>query len=449
MRQTLIVIVWACGLAANSIAQVSSGGSEAYWPQWRGPVATGVAPRGDPPTEWSETKNVRWKVAIPGRGHATPIVWGERVYIQTAVPTDRLAESQPAEQTPASSPAASGLTTAEPVRIHKYMLLALDRRTGQTIWEQTLCEAAPHEPGRTEASQASNSPVTDGECIIAYFGSRGVYCLDMDGKPVWKKDLGQMKTRRGFGEGSSPTLYRDTVIITWDNEGPSFIVALDKKTGAERWRTDREEPTSWATPLVLTTDGKAQVLTSATKRIRSYDFQTGKLLWECTGLTENVIPTPVSANGLVYCTSGFRGSALLAIRYADAQGDITGSPAIAWTHDGKGTPYVPSPLLLGNELYFLQENRAVLSCLDAKSGQAHYAKERLEGLGDVFSSLVGASGRVYVVGRDGKMVVIQAGAEFKILAVNSLDDSFSASPAIVGKEIYLRGYEHLYCIAAD
>ena len=449
MRQTLIVIGWACGLAANSIAQVSSAGAEAYWPQWRGPVATGVAPHGDPPTEWSETKNVRWKVAIPGRGHATPIVWGESVYSQTAVPTDRLAESQPTEPAPASSPAASGPAATEPARIHKYMLLALDRRTGKTVWEQTLCEAAPSEASRSEASQASNSPVTDGECIIAYFGSRGVYCLDMDGKLVWKKDLGQMKTRRGFGEGSSPALYRDAVIITWDNEGPSFIVALDKKTGAERWRMAREEPTSWATPLVVTTDGKAQVITSATKRIRSYDFQTGKLLWECTGLTENAIPTPVSANGLVYCTSGFRGSALLAIRYADAQGDITGTPAIAWTYDGKGTPYVPSPLLLGHELYFLQENRAVLSCLDAKSGRAHYALERLEGLGDVFSSPVGASGRVYVVARDGKMAVVQAGAEFKILATNSLDDSFSASPAIVGREIYLRGYEHLYCIAAD
>ena len=181
------------------------------------------------------------------------------------------------------------------------------------------------------------------------------------------------------------------------------------------------------------------MITSATKRIRSYDFQTGKLLWECTGLTENAIPTPVSANGLVYCTSGFRGSALLAIRYADAQGDITGTPAIAWTYDGKGTPYVPSPLLLGNELYFLQENRAAPSCVDAKSGRAHYALERLEGLGDVFSSPVGASERVYVVARDGKMAVIQAGPEFKILATNSLDDSFSASPAIVGQEIYLAG----------
>ena len=449
MRQRLIAIVWACGLAASSSAQVSSSGAEAYWPQWRGPLATGVAPHGDPPTQWSESKNVRWKVVIPGRGHATPIVWGERVYIQTAVPTDRLAESQSAEKAPAESRATSGPAESEPVRIHKFMLLALDRRTGKTVWEQTLCEAAPHEFGRTESSQASNSPVTDGTCIIAYFGSRGVYCVDMDGTLVWKKDLGQMKTRRGFGEGSSPALYQDAVIITWDNEGPSFIVALDKKTGAERWRVDREEPTSWATPLVLATEGKAQVITSATKRIRSYDFQTGKLLWECSGMTENVIPTPVSDDGLVYCMSGFRGSALLAIRYADAQGDITGSPAIAWTYDGKGTPYVPSPVLLGHELYFLQESRAVLSCLDAKSGRAHYAKERLEGLGDVFSSLAGASGRVYVVARDGKAAVVQAGPEFKVLAVNSLDDSFSASPAIAGNELYLRGYEHLYCIAAD
>lgn len=448
MKQMLIAVVSVSVLGTSAFAQAPAGGRDAYWPQWRGPLATGVAPRGDPPTEWSETKNVRWKVAIPGRGHATPIVWGERVYIQTAVPTDRVAETQPAEQTPADPHASSG-KVAEPVRIHKYVLLALDRRTGKTVWEQTLCEATPHERGHTDSSQASNSPVTDGQHIIAYFGSHGVYCLDMDGKLVWKKELGQMKTRRGFGEGSSPALHRDTVIITWDSEDHSFIVALDKKTGAERWRVDRDEPTSWATPLVLTADGKTQVITSATKRIRSYDFQTGKLLWECSGMTENVIPTPVSANGLVYCMSGFRGSALLAIRYADAEGDITGSPAIAWSYDGKGTPYVPSPLLYGDDLYFLQENRAVLSCLDAKTGQPHYAKERLEGLRDVFCSPVGANGRVYIVGRDGKMAVIQAGPEFKVLAVNALDDSFTASPAIVDKEIYVRGYEHLYCIAAE
>lgn len=434
-------------LVMNAVAQVASDDVQRCWPRWRGPLANGVAPHGDPPTEWSESKNVRWKVAVPGRGHATPIVWGDRVYIQTAVPTERLGESQPAAARPADSRASSG--PAGPERIYKYMVLALDRRTGRTVWEQTLCEAVPHERGHTDASQASNSPVTDGLCIIAYFGSRGVYCLDMDGKLIWKKELGQMKTRRGFGEGSSPALFGDTVVITWDNESQSFIVALDKRTGAERWRVERDEPTSWATPLVLPSDGKVQVITSATKRIRGYELQTGKLLWECAGMTENVIPTPVSADGLVYCMSGFRGSALLAIRYGDADGDIAGSRAIAWTYDGKGTPYVPSPLLLGDELYFLQENRAMLSCLDAKTGQAHYAKERLEGLKDVFCSLVGVKGRLYVVGRDGKAAVIQTGPKFKVLATNSLDDSFTASPAIVDKEMFLRGYEHLYCIAAD
>jgi len=327
--------------------------------------------------------------------------------------------------------------------------MALARRTGRTVWVTTLCEAVPHERNHDDASPVSNSPVTDGEIIIAYFGSRGVYGVDMDGKVLWQKELGEMQTRRAFGEGSSPALYQDTVVITWDHEGQSFIVALERKTGRELWRQERDEPTSWATPLVVVADGKPQVVASATNRVRSYALASGKLLWECGGMTGNVIPTPVANGELVYCISGYRGSALLAIRYGKAMGDIAETPAIAFSYEGKGTPYVPSPLLYGDELYFLQENRAVLSCVDAQTGKAYYARERLEGIKDAYASLVAAADRVYVVGRAGNTAVLQRGHELKVLATNSLDESFSASPAIVGKEMYLRGQRHLYCIAAD
>ena len=257
-----------------------------------------------------------------------------------------------------------------------------------------------------------------------------------------------MRIRMGFGEGSSPALHGDTVVINWDHEGQSFIVAFDKRTGKERWRVERDEPTTWATPLVVSPQGKPQVVTSATNQIRSYDLLTGKEVWTCGGMTRNVVPSPLADDELIYFGSGFRGNALLAVRYGDARGNVADTAAVAWEYPGKGTPYVPSLLLCDNALYFLAGNKAVLSCVNAKTGEAHYARQRLEGLEDVFASPVGAPGRVYVADRAGKIAVIQPGPQFKLLAVNTLDDGCSASPALVGKEVYLRGHEYLYCIAA-
>ena len=446
MTKTAAVLIGICLSVVLVPSACAFGDGEEYWPRWRGPEATGVAPSGKPPMEWDESKNIRWKVEIPGRGHASPIVWGERVYIQTAIKTDRKAASQPAieEERGGGQRRRGGAT---PTQICEFVMLALDRHTGETVWMRTLCEELPHEGGHEDASQASNSPVTDGTYIFAYFGSRGLYCLDMQGEVIWSKRFGRMETRNGFGEGSSPALHGDTVVVNWDHEGQSFIVALDRRTGQERWRADRDERTSWATPLIVEHDGKAQVVVSATNRIRSYALTTGELLWECGGMTGNVVPTPVCGDGLLLATSGFRGSALLAIRYAGAKGDITDTAAVAWTYDGKGTPYVPSPLLYGDALYFLDTNREMLSRVDARSGQAHYDKQRLEGLRGVYASPVGADGRVYVVGRNGTTAVIAHGPEYKLLATNTLDDSFTASPAIVGRELYLRGDKRLYCIA--
>lgn len=455
MREVLITVACFGVLVHGVRAQDASSIYEVNWPQWRGPVGTGVAPHGDPPVEWSESSNIRWKVEIPGSGHATPIVWGDRVYVQTAIQTDRKVASADSDEEP-ESPRERGdrrgrdwMGSVTPTHIHEFVILALDRRTGETVWQRTLCEELPHEGGHRDASQASNSPATDGQHLIAYFGSRGLYCLDMQGQILWQQRFGQMQTRRGFGEGSSPALHGDTVVVNWDHEGQSFVVAFDKQTGSQRWRVDRDERSSWATPLVVVADGKPQVVVSAANRIRSYDLGTGDLLWQCGGMTGNVVPTPVHARGLVYCASGFRGSAMLAIRYGDAKAEITDSPAVAWVYEGTGAPYVPSPLLYDDTLYFLQESRQVLSCVDAASGRPHYARQRLEGLEGVYSSPVGASGRVYVVGRNGRTAVIGQGPEFKLLATNSLDDSFTASPAVAGGELFLRGHKHVYCIAID
>lgn len=452
MKTATVFLCMAC-VAVIACVSAPSPDVEKYWPQWRGPEASGVAPHGKPPLEWSETRNIRWKVEIPGKGNATPIVWGDRVYVQTAVKTDQPADT--AASADGSSPERHGrrgrswMGTVQPTHIYEFSIHALDRRTGKTVWQKTLCKELPHEGGHRDASQASNSPVTDGRHIFAYFGSRGFYCLDMRGKVIWEKHFGKMHTRMGFGEGSSPALYGDTVVVNWDHEGQSFIVALDKKTGRQRWKVDRDEHTSWATPLIVVADGRPQVVTSATHRIRSYDLNTGELIWQCAGMTPNVVPSPVCGDGLVYALSGFRGHALQAIRYGDARGDITDSSSVAWKYDGKGTPYVPSPLLYGDALYFLDNNRAILSCVDAKSGTPHYTRQRLDGVQGVYASPVGADGRVYIVGLNGAAAVVKRGPAFQLLATNVLEDGFSASPAIVDGEIYLRGEKFLYCIAAD
>lgn len=269
----------------------------------------------------------------------------------------------------------------------------------------------------------------------------------MQGNLVWEKDLGDMKTRRSFGEGSSPALYGNSIVVNWDHEGQSFIVVFDKKTGEELWKVDRDEPTSWATPVVVEHGGKTQVIVSATNRIRSYDLATSDVIWECGGMTTNTIPTPIVADGMAYFTSGFRGNALLAIRLDMAKGDITDSSAIVWSHD-KNTPYTPSPLLYGDTLYFLQNNKGLVSCFNATTGQMHYTRQRLEGISNTFVSPVGASERVYFTGRNGTTLVVRRASKFEVLATNSLDDKFTASPAIVDKEIYMRGHKYLYCISS-
>jgi len=414
--------------------------AEKYWPQWRGPSATGVAPKANPPLEWSEKKNIRWKAEIPGKGSSSPIVWGDRVFVTTAIETDKtVAPSEPAS-------GGSRRRGIAPTSVHQFVLLALSRRDGKVIWQRTAVEALPHEGTHQDGTWASNSPVTDGEHVIAFYGSRGIFCYDMNGKLIWQKDLGDMTTRNSFGEGSSPALHGNTLVANWDHEGQSFIVALDKRTGKELWKVDRDEPTTWSTPLVVAHEGKPQVIVNATNRVRSYDLANGKLIWESAGTTLNAIPSPVAADEMVYVTGGFRGSALFAIRFAGAQGDLSNSAAVVWKYD-QDTPYVPSPLLYDGKLYFLKVNSGILSCFNAKTGEPYYSRQRLESIANIYASPVGAAGRVYLVGRDGATLVIKNSESFEVLATNKLDDGIDASPALVDNEVYLRGRKFLYCIA--
>jgi len=419
----------------------SAEGPEHYWPQWRGPLGTGVAPHADPPLEWSEEKNVRWKVGLPGTGLSTPVVFGERVFVTSAVPI-----GDPVEPMPETAPGAHDNVLV--AQRHEYVALAFARADGELLWRRSLKTELPHEGGHYTGSYASQSPAADREHLFAYFGSRGLFCLDHDGAVFWEADLGDMQTKHGHGEGSSPVLHGDTLVVNWDHEGQSFLVALDKKTGEERWKVPRDEATSWATPIVVDVDGAAQVVVSGTPRLRGYDLATGEVIWECGGLAHNIVASPVAADGMVFAGSSYEKQALLAIRLAGARGDLAATEHVAW-YRRKMTPYVPSPLLYDGALYFLNHYQGPLSRVIARTGEQPQRPMRLDGLDDVYASPVGAAGRIYLVDRSGLAVVLSHEDQPRVLARNSLHDGFSASPALAGGELYLRGERFLYCLAAQ
>ena len=459
MSERLTVTMLACVVLSWAIpTEAQSLDAERFWGQWRGPHATGVAPHGDPPTEWSETQNVAWKVEIPGRGSSSPIVWDDRVFVLTAVPVGDLvpgvAPDDGARRSLDGRQGGRGGGRGRPARgsqafrTQRFTVMAFDRDTGQVVWERVAREEVPHEGyQQPNGSYASGSAVTDGEHLFAFFGTWGLYAYDLDGNLQWEVDLGTRRMRNAFGEGTTPALHEDTLVVTWDHiGGQSFVVALDKRTGDERWRANRDEIDTWATPLVIEHDGRAQVITPAMDRVYSYDLETGDIVWQSRGTTMNPIPSPVHADGIVYVMSGFRGSNLQAIRLADARGDIAGTDAIVWQLD-RNTPYVPSPLLYDDGLYVLKSNDGILSVFDPSTGAPHYQLQRLQGVPNVFASPVGAAGRVYITGREGSTLVIAQGPRYDILATNTLDDGFDASPAIVDDELYLRGSRYLYKIA--
>ena len=421
------------------------------WHQWRGPLANGLAPKGDPPVKWSESTNIKWKVAIPGIGSATPIVWGNQIFVVSAIKTDRkpkeiAGKAQPGER-PGGRRRFGGfrMSTPKPTTLYQFVIHCLDRATGKTLWQKVAIEEVPHEGHHPSHGYASASPITDGQHLYVSFGSRGVFCFDLKGNFKWRRDFGDMRIKVGFGEGTSPALHGDSLIVNWDHEGASFITSLNAKTGKEIWRKARSESTTWATPLIVEHKGRMQVVTNGRTRTRSYDLATGELLWQCGGMTGNPIPMPVTRDGIAYLMTGFRGYALYAIPL-DARGDLTGTDKIVWKRN-QDTPYVASPLLYDNLLYFTKERTGMIACAEAANGKIHFSGERLADIRTIYASLVGAAGKVYVTGRGGTIVVLKHGPKYEVLATNKLGEGIDASPVIVGKELILRGQKHLYCIA--
>ena len=432
--------------ASAAFATPADSQDDHYWPSWRGPNHDGVAPHSDPPLTWSEEENIRLKVPIPGRGLASPIVWGDKVFILTTVPVDAGAYEASQQAAAKKLEERQWPPSVEPVQ-QRFLVMALSRADGSLIWQRAATTLVPHESHYIDSSWASASPLTDGRRLFANFGSNGLFAYDLDGQLLWHKDLGDMTTRNGFGEGASPAVHGETLVVNWDHEGDSFIVALDAGTGRELWRSERpDEVTSWATPLVVESGGRHQVVVPATGKSRGYDLKTGEEIWSATGMTVNTIPTPVHRDGIVYLTSGYRGNLMQAVELAKAKGPVNDTAAMVWTHD-RHTPYVPSPILYGDQICFVKHFKNIFTCLNAATGEVRYTEVRLEGISNVYASPIAASGRLYLFGRDGNGVVLDAGPEYKVLATSSIDDGIDASPAIAGDEIYLRSQRFLYVIS--
>lgn len=415
--------------------------SSADWPNWRGPLGCGrAAPEADPPIRWSEEENVAWKTPLPGHGKSTPIVHDGHIFLLAAVPTREATEEELAAR-----PQLEDQYTEAPDHWVVFLALALSLETGEVLWETELAERLPVTGTHDTNGYASFSPVTDGEGVFFFLGSYGVHALEAEsGEPRWSYELGTQRTRRGWGEGGSPALAGEGLIVVADQEENSRILCLDKATGKVRWERERDEISTWTTPLLVDSGGSSQVVVNGTRAVRSYDPDDGELLWWSTGQTVNAIPTPVTAGGLVVCTSGYRGQTCKALVLA-GRGDLDAAEGgVLWSHD-KGTPYVSSPLLVDDRVYMLAANSGRLSCVELATGKVLVDRQHL-GLGNVYASPMEAAGRIYVVGRDGTTVVLRHGEELEVLATNNLDDPIDATPVAIGRRLLLRSDRNLYAL---
>jgi outer membrane protein assembly factor BamB len=416
------------------------------WPQFRGPGAAGVSSGRSLPAVWGTSQNIRWKVTIPGVAWSSPIVWGDRIFVTTAI-------SDTPQEPPKKGLYFGGERPAPRQAAYRWELLCLARDDGRVLWRKVAREGKPTSSIHIKNSYASETPVTDGERVYAYFGAAGLHAFSLDGELVWKKDLGSFKTRFGWGSASSPVLDGDRLFILNDNEERSFVAAFDKRTGDELWRVNREEKSSWSTPFVWRTKLRTELVTCATHRVRSYDPATGTLLWELGGMSSICSPTPIAGDELLYVSSGYvldTKRPMFAIR-PGASGDIslkgreTSNASIAWFQRLAG-PYIPSPVLYDGRIYVLYD-QGFFACFDAAAGQPVYEKKRIEPGASAFTASPWAyDGKIFCTSEDGDTYVIAAGPEFRVIAKNSLDELVMASPAISGDALLMRGLDHLYCV---
>ena len=420
------------------------------WPQFHGPSASGVGDGAKPPVRWDTTKgtNIVWRVEIPGLADSSPIVWGDQVFVTTAVSSDTkqtfrtglYGDTDPVND---SSP-------------HQWKVLAIDKKTGKILWEQTAHEGIPKTKRHPKSSQASPSPATDGKVVVAYFGSEGLYAYSTGGKLLWKKDLGLQNAGWFFdpdsewGAASSPVIYKNMVILQCDRQKDSFIAAYDLKDGNELWRTARAEIPSWGTPTIVAGKDHTEVATNAPKAIRGYDADTGKQLWTLGPNSEVVCTTPVSSQGLIFVTAGYPPVQPIYAIKIGSSGDLTlkngkeSSDAIAWSKQ-RGGVYLPSPIVYGEHLYTVSNN-GILTAYEAKTGVRVYQQRVGEG-GSFVASPVTAAGKLYITSEDGDVYVVKAGAQYELLSKNAMGEPVLATPALAGDLLIIRGAKHLFAIA--
>ncbi len=398
---------------------------------------------GSPPIQWSESKNIQWKVPIDGDGSSVPIIWGNKVFVTTAINTGKVDPERVAPEDQEMKPS-NPFKVRNPNTTFAYTTICLNRTNGKELWRDVGVEKVPHEGVHRDNDFASASPTTDGERLWVWFGSAGLFCYDLDGKQLWKKQFGEVKMGALLGEGCSPVHHKGRLILVRDCQQQSYILCLDATTGDEIWRKKRDEGNGWATPLVVERGGQTQIIMPGTKAIRSYDLANGDLIWQCEGLTKNCIPCPVVDGDVVYCMTGYSGHKLMAISLS-AKGNITGSDKVLWTKE-QDTPYIASPVLYDGQMYYNKFWHNILTCIDVKTGAEIIEKTRIPS-GDIYASPVAANGLIYITGRRGKSLVLKRSKQLEVVAENQLDEKFDSSAAIAGSQLFLRGAKSLYCIA--
>ena len=433
MKLFLIVLLLLCAQTVDAF----QAGDQESWPSWRGPTMDGRASASaQPPTKWSEDEQISWKIKLPGLGNSTPSVWDGKVILTFTRPTGRkIAQPEATEQ---------GNKKKKPNEFHELVVAAYDLESGANLWETTVAEKVPNEMGHHTSSYASASTVTDGKKIYAFYGSLGLYAVDMEGNKLWARELPSMTTVAGFGEGASPALAENILVIPWDEEGQSFIAGINTETGKDIWHVDRATDSAWTSPLIVKDGDRSVIVTSATKTTHAYDLKSGGEVWRCGGMSSNPTASPVANDNVVFIGNSYRGNVVQAIRFAGASGDLTGTENVLWTHK-KSASYVPTPVVTDDKLYFLKGSEGILNCLDAKTGDVVFPRKRL-GIKNVHASPMVAAGRIYVSSREGDTVVLDLGNDCNVLATNHLNDVFDASPVAIGEKLLLRGRSNLYCI---
>jgi outer membrane protein assembly factor BamB len=435
MRKLFAALCLSLLASPGPAAEPATGG--ANWAQWRGPDGQGVSPEKGLPTEWSSTKNVKWKTAVPGRGHSSPIVWGDRIFVTAVIEGDVLPGAKPAEHTMGGKPFVHPESVAGD-RKHTFKVLALDSKTGKILWEKTAYDGPVYDARHRRSSFAGPTPATDGTMLFAYFGAEGLYAYDFEGKEIWKT-VEKFPTL-GLGTGTSPVLHENLVIIQRDEDNGenSAILAYDKKTGKEAWRTKRDTEISWGTPVLVPASGRMELVTNGTEAIIAYDPGTGKELWRTEGVQSNAIHTPLVGQGLVIVTAGFPAKRVIAIRPGDVE------KRVAWEYS-KGTGYVLSNILYGDYLYLLTDN-GIVTCLNPRTGEVLYEGGRVPVPARFMGSPVAFSGYIAMTSEDGDTFMLKAGPAHEIAATNSVGEPVYSSPAIANGRIYIRGERNLFAI---